>query len=169
MAVSKKDIPIEISVKEVPAIIRNERMASNVYTPKAQSRNRFQRMIGLICKYFENPFYAISSPSNACKNQGGDLDGLTRMEYMKRLAHFIAESTVYSKDGKVTSLDFRPIFAANIHHLQHSLGNEVRLIRHTRTTSQDQMQRLQKLVRDYSESMCSFLVPCFMVQKIGQY
>jgi hypothetical protein len=141
----------------------NEGLPSKASSPNAQSPSGFERTIDdPIGRSLEQPPNGDSGLNDACKEQSGELDGLADMKYMERLAHFIDKTTVYSPDGKITALDFRPVFAANIYHLQYCIGKEVYRIRETHMTSHNQLQRLRKLVKDHSESLSSSLAPCLV-------
>jgi len=132
-------------------------------SPNAQSPSGFKRTVSdPISRSLEQLLNGKSGLNDACIEQAGELDGLADMKYMERLAHYIDKTSVYSPDSKIdlTALDFRPVYAANIHHLQYCIGKEISRVRETHMTSHNQLQQLQKLIKDYSESMSSSPAPC---------
>jgi hypothetical protein len=150
MAAPQKDPGIEITIEQVTVDESLPRTVARIY----------QLVINVIYGLFGYLSNDTCSSSDVCNNQAGILDGWARLPYPERLAYFITEASVYSTDGSTTILDFRPLFAANIYHLQHLMGNLISSIK-DRTVSEDQLHQLRKLIKHYSESMGSLAVLCF--------
>lgn len=80
----------------------------------------------------------------------GDLNHLKSLEYPERMTHFIRGSTRHVSRG-VTVLDFRPLYAVTIHHIQRQLAKEISLISESYVTD-DQLETIRQLLGKYSAS-----------------
>lgn len=78
-----------------------------------------------------------------------ELDGLASLEYYERLTEFIRCSTRHPVKDPITVVDFRPLYAVTIHHLQRRLGQEIQLILTQRATDV-QLERTRELLDEYS-------------------
>lgn len=79
------------------------------------------------------------------------LDGLALLPYHERLTRFIRGSTKHWVAGGVTIVDFRPLYAVTIHHLQHQLASELSKIEKTIVTD-EQLERIRNILHKYSKT-----------------
>ena len=78
------------------------------------------------------------------------LSTLISLEYFERMTHFIRGSTRHMSHG-ITVLDFRPLYAVIIHHIQRQLAKEIRDIAKTHVTD-GQLETIRQLLGKYSAS-----------------
>ncbi|KAI1421812.1 hypothetical protein F5Y12DRAFT_787237 [Xylaria sp. FL1777] len=83
------------------------------------------------------------------------LEGLALLPYYERLTRFIRGSTKHWVAGGVTIVDFRPLYAVTIHHLQHQLASELATIEHTIAT-EDQLESIRDILHKYTNSLRNF-------------
>ncbi|KAI8635650.1 hypothetical protein F5Y19DRAFT_17931 [Xylariaceae sp. FL1651] len=90
------------------------------------------------------------------ENEEGDvLDGLASLPYHERLTKFIRGSTKHWVAGGVTIVDFRPLYAVTIHHLQHRLASELATIDKFITTD-EQLEILRDNLHKYTDALRDF-------------
>jgi hypothetical protein len=78
-----------------------------------------------------------------------ELDGLGSLNYHERLTEFIRGSTRHPVKNSITVVDFRPLYAVTVHHLQRKLAQEIRLILSEPVTD-SQLEGISKLLQEYS-------------------
>lgn len=78
-----------------------------------------------------------------------ELEGLASLEYYERLTKFARDSTRHWVKGSTTVIDFRPLFAVTIHHLQRQLAQEMQIFSRDKMTD-EQLERIGKLLSQYS-------------------
>ena len=163
MAVPQKDLNIELTIEQMTV---DESLTGTVDATKKPGARIYKLIIGSLYKLLGLPSNDTSTSSNA-QNPTGYLNYWASMPYQVRLGHFIDQASIYSTDGKVTTLDFRPLYAVNIYHLQHLIVNEIGLIKKAGEVSENQLRKLQKLIKHYSKSMTSFVALCFTAWTIA--
>lgn len=77
------------------------------------------------------------------------LEGLSVLPYLERVTHFIRGSTRHRVPGGVTVVDFRPLYAVTIHHIQSWLARCIADVEKEEITEQ-QLERIRELLRQYS-------------------
>jgi hypothetical protein len=80
-----------------------------------------------------------------------ELEGLSSLGYYERLTQFARGSTRLCVENSVTVIDFRSLYAINVHHLQRQLAQEIRALQDT-VTSERQLSTFQELLEQYSTS-----------------
>lgn len=85
------------------------------------------------------------------KMRDEELGYLEALPYHERLTKFARGSTRHLLKDSVTVLDFRPLYAITIHHLQRSLAKEIQQMVQM-TASETQLERLRITLRRYSMS-----------------
>ncbi|TRX89299.1 hypothetical protein FHL15_009736 [Xylaria flabelliformis] len=79
------------------------------------------------------------------------LEGLAALPYHERLTKFISGSTKHWVADGVTIVDFRPLYAVTIHHLQHRLAAELAKIEKTVATD-EQLESIRDILHKYSKT-----------------
>ena len=79
------------------------------------------------------------------------LEGLAALPYHERLTRFIRGSTKHWVSGGVTIVDFRPLYAVTIHHLQCQLATELAKIEQDIVTDA-QLERIRDILHKYSKT-----------------
>lgn len=82
------------------------------------------------------------------------LDGLALLPYHERLTRFVRGSTRHLVAGGVTVVDFRPLYAVTVHHLQRQLAEEIQKINKVDVTAQ-QLADIRETLQKYSKSALS--------------
>lgn len=88
---------------------------------------------------------------NARRERDSELDGLGSLTYHERLTEFVRGSTRHPVKNSITVIDFRPLYAVTLYHLQRRLAQEIQLIL-AQPTSDVQLERIEKLLGEYSMS-----------------
>ncbi|KAI1120766.1 hypothetical protein F5Y10DRAFT_289314 [Nemania abortiva] len=83
------------------------------------------------------------------------LEGLALLPYHERLTKFIRGSTKHWASGDVTIVDFRPLYAVTVHHLQHRLATELAKIEETIVTD-GQLESIRDILHKYTNSLRNF-------------
>ncbi|KAI0199846.1 hypothetical protein F4808DRAFT_431470 [Astrocystis sublimbata] len=83
------------------------------------------------------------------------LEGLAALPYHERLTRFIRGSTKHWVSGGVTIVDFRPLYAVTVHHLQYQLATELAKIEKT-TVTDEQLERIRDVLHKYTSSLRNF-------------
>lgn len=78
-----------------------------------------------------------------------ELGQLEALPYHDRLTEFIRGSTRHWVGDNITILDFRPLYAMNVHHIQRRLAGEIHHLLHS-TTCDAQLERIRRTLRQYS-------------------
>ena len=94
---------------------------------------------------------AISQGESRTEGQdweNSDLKHLKSLEYFERMTHFIRGSTRHVSRG-ITVLDFRPLYAVTIYHIQRQLAKEISIISRGHVTD-DQLETIRQLLEKYS-------------------
>ena len=78
-----------------------------------------------------------------------ELDGLASLDYHARLAEFIKGSTRHAVRNDTTVVDFRPLYAVTIHHLQRQLAEQIRDVE-AEGVSEEGLARMRSLLEEYS-------------------
>jgi len=78
-----------------------------------------------------------------------ELEGLASMGYHERLTTFARDATRRTVDGSTTIIDFRPLYAVTIHHLQRLLSVEMQAFS-TQNMTDVQLETIRKLLKQYS-------------------
>ncbi|KAI0855224.1 hypothetical protein F4860DRAFT_521896 [Xylaria cubensis] len=76
------------------------------------------------------------------------LEGLALLPYHERLTKFIRGSTKHWVADGVTIVDFRPLYAVTIHHLQHRLAAELAKVEKTVATD-EQLESIRDILHKY--------------------
>lgn len=82
---------------------------------------------------------------------GNELEGLAVLPYHERLTRFIRGSTKHWVSGGVTIVDFRPLYAVTIHHLQYQLATELAKIEKDMVTGA-QLESIRDILHKYSKT-----------------
>ncbi|SRR6266480_303235 len=112
-----------------------------------------------ISEYLTKPFPQFLQRQNtadrvhARKERDVELEGLASLDYDERIAKFIRDSTRHWVKGDVTVIDFRPLYAVNIHHLQRQIVRELHTCSRSKV-SDEQLENIGKLLKQYSNSPC---------------
>lgn len=85
------------------------------------------------------------------------LDGLALLPYFERLTHFIRGSTRHLVAGRVTVVDFRPLYTVIVHHLQRQLAEEIQKIEKADVTGQ-QLEDIRGTLHKYSKTVFQLLL-----------
>jgi hypothetical protein len=85
---------------------------------------------------------------NRLGKKNDELDTLMSRNYHERVTQFIRGSTRHRSQG-ITVLDFRPLYAITIHHIQRQLAKEIRDISNSRVTD-NQLEIIRQLIEKYS-------------------
>lgn len=80
-----------------------------------------------------------------------ELEGLSSLDYHKRLTHFARGSTRHCVDGSITVVDFRPLYAITIHNLQRRLAERIQSLLHD-DLDNEHLEAISKLLKEYSKS-----------------
>ncbi|KAI1275575.1 hypothetical protein F5Y07DRAFT_369703 [Xylaria sp. FL0933] len=83
------------------------------------------------------------------------LEGLAALPYHERLTRFIRGSTKHWVSGGVTIIDFRPLYAVTIHHLQYQLATELAKIEKDIVTG-EQLESIRDILHKYTSSLRNF-------------
>ncbi|KAI1739588.1 hypothetical protein F4680DRAFT_466396 [Xylaria scruposa] len=83
------------------------------------------------------------------------LEGLALLPYHERLTKFIRGSTKHWVAGDVPIVDFRPLYAVTIHHLQHGLATEPSKIEKT-IAIDEQLKGIRDILYKYTNSLRDF-------------
>ncbi|KAF4636040.1 hypothetical protein G7Y89_g2051 [Cudoniella acicularis] len=84
-----------------------------------------------------------------------DLDGLASLTYHERLTEFARNSTRHWVKDSNTVIDFRPLYAITIHHLQRQLSQEIYLLNENEMTD-SQLENIRKLLKQYTSALRDF-------------
>lgn len=90
------------------------------------------------------------------KLRDAELGYLESLPYHERLTEFARGSTRQLLKDNITVLDFRPLYAITLHHLQRSLAKEIQKMVQ-KTASDSQLERLETKLKRYS---MQHLSPC---------
>ena len=82
------------------------------------------------------------------EREDGHLTTLVSLPYFERITQFIRGSTRHVSHG-ITVLDFRPLYAIRIHHIQRQLAKEIRDISQ-RDITDGQFETIRQLLERYS-------------------
>ena len=106
-----------------------------------------QSFLGL----FEAPRQDATTRIEILKGKGAELNGLAAMTYHERISEFGRKSTRHwvNEDYCNTIIDFRPLYAITIHHLQRQLVEGIRVLEDEDLTDQ-QLGNTRKLLKQYS-------------------
>ncbi|KAI1739584.1 hypothetical protein F4680DRAFT_139836 [Xylaria scruposa] len=83
-----------------------------------------------------------------------ELDSLVSLNYYERITQFIRGSTRHSSEG-ITVLDFRPLYAVAIHHIQRQLAKQVHDISNHHVTD-SQLDVICQITRKYTDCLRDF-------------
>jgi len=83
------------------------------------------------------------------KERDKELDGLASLPYHERITEFARNSTRHWVKNCNTVLDFRPLYAVTIHHLQRQLAQEIQNFSMTDLTD-EQLEKIRTLLKQYS-------------------
>ncbi|KAI0490386.1 hypothetical protein F4859DRAFT_500763 [Xylaria cf. heliscus] len=83
------------------------------------------------------------------------LEGLAVLPYHERLTRFIRGSTKHWASGGVTIVDFWPLYAVTIHHLQYQLATELAKIEKDNVTGA-QLEGIRDILNKYTSSLQNF-------------
>lgn len=86
------------------------------------------------------------------KERDKELDGLASLPYYERITEFARNSTRHWVKGCNTVIDFRPLYAVTIHHLQRQLAQEIQVFSTTHMTD-EQLGRIRALLKQYSNKI----------------
>lgn len=86
------------------------------------------------------------------RERDAELDGLASLAYHERMTEFARQSTRHWVKGSNTVLDFRPLYAITLHHLQRQLAREIHLLSEKDMTD-TQLEKIQELLKQYSKSL----------------
>jgi hypothetical protein len=89
-----------------------------------------------------------------------ELDGLASLTYHQRMTEFARNSTRHWVKDSNTVIDFRPLYAITIHHLQRRIAQEIRLLNEKEVTD-SQLENIQKLLKQYSNSLIFVIPACW--------
>ena len=78
-----------------------------------------------------------------------ELDGLASLTYHERITQFARNSTRHWVKESTTVIDFRPLYAVTVHHLQSQLVNEIQVLNEKEVTD-SQLEHVRKLLKQYS-------------------
>lgn len=82
-----------------------------------------------------------------------ELEGLARMEYYHRITKFACDTTRHLVGDSTTVIDFRPLYAVTIHHLQRQLAQEMQVF--FKSDMDDaELEKITKLLKNYSNPPC---------------
>lgn len=80
-----------------------------------------------------------------------ELEHLAAKDYHERLTEFLRDSTRKWVEGNSTTvIDFRPLFAVNLHHFHHQLGQVVQRVS-DQNLADEELLDLRKLLEQYSK------------------
>lgn len=85
------------------------------------------------------------------KERDKELDGLASLPYHERITEFARNSTRHWVKNRNTVIDFRPLYAITIHHLQGQLAKEIQTFSATEMTD-EQLEKIRVLLQQYSKS-----------------
>lgn len=98
---------------------------------------------------FLNRWGSVEEEIDLRKARDEELCQLETLPYHERLTEFVRGSTRHCVGNNITILDFRPLYAMNIHHLQRRLAKEISHLLNS-TTCDIQLERLRITLRQYS-------------------
>ena len=115
------------------------------------------------------PVFPESAGSfNNLNERDKELEGLASLGYLERLTHFARGSTRHRVKDSITVVDFRPLYAITVHHLQKQLAQEIHLLTKEEITDL-QLTRIEELVKRYSNSRLRPSSPpfnCYLDKKL---
>lgn len=114
------------------------------------------------------PVLGISRPDTAERvksreRRDEELDGLSLLDYHERITLFARGSTRHWVNDSITVVDFRPLYAITIHHLQRQLAQEIQHISKGEVTD-EQLENIRKLLVQYSKTPTVSGRDCFVGQ-----
>ncbi|KAI0439926.1 hypothetical protein F4803DRAFT_19613 [Xylaria telfairii] len=104
---------------------------------------------------FEIPTYEPNQDRHKGTERDDVLEGLAALPYHERLTRFIRGSTKHWASGGVTIVDFRPLYAVTIHHLQYQLATELAKIEKANVTN-EQLESIRDILNKYTSSLRNF-------------
>jgi hypothetical protein len=87
----------------------------------------------------------------APKERDKELDDLASLPYHERITEFARNSTRHWVKDCNTVIDFRPLYAVTIHHLQRQLEQEIQIFSATDMTD-EQLEKIRVLLQQYSKN-----------------
>jgi hypothetical protein len=112
-------------------------------------------MLNLLTNFipaFARPESNVCVEDRRVKDQ--DLAGLASLDYYERLTKFCRDSTRHWVEESTTVVDYRPLFAATIHHLQRELAQEIQNFSKI-TITDEQLHHIRQLLEQYSTRLLS--------------